>query len=212
MRVDITLATQPYEDQRKFWMRWGSGVALLAIFSALLVFWTVMGWMNARKDQALIAQRQQQIAAREQEKSAAQALLNLPQNRSTRDRSQFLNDLFQRKSFSWTKVLENLETVMPPQLHVVSIHPGLNPDNQLEIKMVVAGASRERALDLVRKMEGSQRFEQTQIEQETFSSGNAATDAVQFDITAVYIPEPEEASTPAKPAARADNSTKRSGL
>jgi type IV pilus assembly protein PilN len=222
MRVDINLATHPYEDQRLFWMRWGTGVALLGILSAVLVFWTIMGLLGARKDRALLMERQQQIAAREQEKSAAQALLNLPENRSTRDRSQFLNDLFRRKSFSWTKVLENLETLMPPRLHVTSIHPDLNSDNQLVLKMVVAGESRDRALDLVRKMEGSQRFQETQIEQETFSSGNSANDAVQFDITALYIPEVDAVATApaaapaqkggAKPASVKGSNVKGSGL
>ena len=46
--------------------------------------------------------------------------------------SQFLNDLFLRKAFSWTRVFEDLERVMPPRLHVVSIHPATNTDNQLE--------------------------------------------------------------------------------
>ena len=98
--------------------------------------------------------------------------MNLPQNSSTtRDRSQFLNDLFQRKAFSWTKAFENLEQVMPPRLHVISIHPELSPDNELEIKLIVAGDSREHALDLVSKMEASQHFHDTYIEEENTQSG-----------------------------------------
>jgi type IV pilus assembly protein PilN len=116
--------------------------------------------------------------------------LNLPQNATTRDRSQFLNDLFQRKSFSWTKAFEDLEQVMPPRLHVVSIHPELGPDNELEIKLIVAGDSREHALDLVSKMEASQHFHDTYIEEENSSPGNGSTsgDTVQFHITALYVP------------------------
>ena len=30
MRLDINLATRPYEDAREFWVRWGLGVGLLA--------------------------------------------------------------------------------------------------------------------------------------------------------------------------------------
>jgi len=41
----------------------------------------------------------------------------------------------------------------------------------------------------VRKMESSQHFHQTQIEQESSQAGQTAGDNVQFDITAVYIPE-----------------------
>ena len=102
-----------------------------------------------------------------EQKAKAEAILNLPDNRGTRDRAQFLNDLFQRKAFSWTKVFEDLERVMPPRLHVVSIQPEKAADNQLQIKLVVAGESRDRALELVRKMESSQHFQQTQIEQES---------------------------------------------
>ena len=151
MRVDINLASQPYEDARRFWLRWGAGLVALGILTLLLMIMTVNGWMGARKDRQLIRQYEQQSAARDKEKADAQALLNLPQNTSTRDRSQFLNDLFQRKSFSWTRAFEDLEKVMPPRLHVISIHPELNADNALEIKVIVAGDTREHALDLVSK-------------------------------------------------------------
>jgi Tfp pilus assembly protein PilN len=151
---------------------------------------TVNGWIGARKDRQLIGRYEAQSAARDQEKADAQALLNLPQNSSTRDRSQFLNDLFQRKAFSWTKAFEDLEKVMPPRLHVVSIHPELGPDNELEVKLIVAGDTREHALDLVSKMEASQHFHDTYIEEEISDpNGVAAGDAVQFHISALYVPE-----------------------
>src|SRR5271169_775502 len=191
MRVDINLASQPYEDARSFWLRWGGALVALGILTLLLLTMTVNGWIGARKDRQLISQYEAQSAARDKEKADALALLNLPQNSTTRDRSQFLNDLFQRKAFSWTKAFENLEQVMPPRLHVVSIHPELGPDNELEIKLVVAGDSREHALDLGSKMEDSQHFRETYIEEENAQVGNGASagDAVEFHITALYVPE-----------------------
>lgn len=196
MRVDINLATHPYEDSRRFWFRWGGALAALGIITLGLLYFTTTGWLTARKDKELIRQREEQIAARDKERADAAALMNMPQNATTRDRSQFLNDLFYRKAFSWTKVWEDLERVMPPRLHVVSIHPELAPDNELEIKLVVAGDSRDRALELVRKMEGSQRFHDTQIEVETSGTGSGAFpgDTVQFDISALYVPEIEGVS------------------
>jgi type IV pilus assembly protein PilN len=190
MRVDINLASQAYEDARVFWLRWGGGLVALGILTLLLFIMTVNGWVGARKDRQLIRQYEAQSAARDKEKADAQALLNLPQNSSTRDRSQFLNDLFQRKSFSWTKAFEDLEQLMPPRLHVVSIHPELAPDNELEIKLIVAGDTREHALDLVSKMEASQHFHETYIEEENSSPGGGTSgDTVQFHITALYVPE-----------------------
>src|SRR5690242_20947108 len=189
MRIDINLATQPYQDARRFWIRWGLNLAGLGVFTLLLIYITVMGFLGARSDRSLIKQREQQIAERDEEKARAERLLNMPENRSTRDRSQFLNDLFQRKSFSWTRVFEDLERVMPPRLHVVSIQPGKAGDNQLQIKLVVAGESRDRALELVRKMESSQHFQQTQIEQESSRTGQTPGDNVEFELSALYVPE-----------------------
>jgi type IV pilus assembly protein PilN len=189
MRIDINLATHPYEDSGPLWLRWGGGLAALGLLTLILVYSAMAGWASARKDRNLIEQRQQQIADRDQEKAKAEEILDLPANRSTRDRSQFLNDLFQRKAFSWTRVFEDLERVMPAHLHVVSIQPAMAPDNELAIKLVVAGESRDRALELVRKMESSQRFQQTRIEQENTQPGQTPGDNVQFDISASYVPD-----------------------
>ena len=139
MRVDINLATQPYQDARRFWLRWGGALVALGLLTLILLYSVLTGWVSARKDRDLIRQREAQIAARDQERAQAEALLSRPENRSTRDRSQFLNDLFQRKAFSWTKVFEDLERVMPPRLHVVSIRPEMGSDAGLNIKLVVAG-------------------------------------------------------------------------
>lgn len=189
MRLDINLATQPYQDARQFWKLWGAGLSALGLVTIVLLYFTVSGFISARQDRELIGKAEQQIAQRDQERMQAQALLNAPQNQTVRERSAFLNDLFERKALSWTQLFEELERVMPAHLHVVSIKPEMTQDNQLKIKLEVAGDSRDGALELVRKMESSPRFRQTQIEAEQ-SGQNARSpqDAIQFTITALYAP------------------------
>jgi type IV pilus assembly protein PilN len=202
MRLDINLASQPYEDARQFWLRWGTAVAGVAIVTLILVSSTLFGWYSARRDHAKIADLQKQIDQRNETKRTAEEILSRPENHATRDDSQFLNQLIERKSFSWTRVLENLEKVMPPRVHLVSINPELDEDNQLALKMVVAGNSRERALELPRRMEDSHRFARTDITEETHQqSTNGDTD--QFHITAFYIPEVAGAQAAAIQAADA---------
>jgi type IV pilus assembly protein PilN len=192
MRIDINLASQPYEDSRQLWLRWGSIVAVLGLLTLALLYTTISGWLAASKDRQLIQQQEREIAERDAAKARAEATLNLPENRSIRDRSQFLNDLFQRKAFSWTKVFEDLERVMPSRLHVVSIEPEMAGSNQLMLKLRVGGESRERAQELVRKMESSQHFQQTHIREEiSAQSSRAQGDNVEFNISATYIPEIE---------------------
>lgn len=191
MQLDINLASHPYEDPRGFWLRWGGALAALVLLTLVLVYSALAGWYTAAGDRALIHQREQQIADREREEQNAQAMLNRPENRSIRDRSQFLNDAFERKAFSWTKVFEDLEQVMPARLHVVSIRPEMSADHPLMLTLVVAGESWERANELMRNMEDSRHFRQTQVVQVTNANSTVPGDNVRFDISSLYVPEPE---------------------
>ena len=188
MRLDINLATRPYEDAGEFWKRWGLGVGLLGLLTLVLIGSAVTGWIKAGRDRHAIGRLEQQIAERDDERAKAQAYLDREVNRSTRDQSQFLNDLIQRKAFSWTRVFEDLERVMPPSVHVVSVKPEVNDQNQLEVEMKIAGDNRVNAVDLVHRMEGSNHFQAPQLVQEMqdAQSGTGVT-AV---ITALYVPEP----------------------
>ena len=134
MRLDINLASQPYEDARQFWMRWGTAVGVLGLLTLVLLTLDVTGWLDARRDRSVISQKEAAIADRDRIRSQAEEFLNRSENRATRDESQFLNELIERKAFSWTRVLENLERVMPPRVHLVAISPQLDEDNQLALE------------------------------------------------------------------------------
>lgn len=190
MRLDINLATRRYEDAREFWSRWGLGVGLLALLTLVLLGLTIRGWVNAGRDRRAIAQLQAQIAERDNQRAQAQAFLEMAANRSTRDQSQFLNGLIQRKSFSWTRVFEDLERVMPNRLHVVSLKPELNEQNQVELEMRVVGDTRSEAVDLVHRMESSKHFQSSQLVSEQ-QAGNDASSVI-ATVAAIYIPDPAD--------------------
>lgn len=206
MRLEINLASRPYEDARQFWVRWGTAVGVVGVLTLILLILDVSGWVNARRDHKAIAEKRALIADRDKTRAQAEEFLNRPENRTTRDESQFLNQLIERKAFSWTRVLESLEKVMPPRLHVVSISPQLDEDNQLALRMIVAGDSRDRAIELAKRMEDSRRFAQTLILRES-QIQSLTGDTEQVEIAAIYIPEPPPDSaaattgaTTAKPA------------
>jgi type IV pilus assembly protein PilN len=191
MRLDINLATRPYEDAREFWGRWGLGVGVLAVATLILLAFAVQSWIHAGRDRHEIRQLQQQIAQRDNERSKAQAFLDLSANRSTRDQSQFLNGLIQRKAFSWTRVFEDLERVMPSNLHVVSLRPEINEQNQMQLDMKVACENRLAAVELVHRMESSRHFQGAQLVQESASGEGSGVAAA---VIATYVPDPLERS------------------
>jgi type IV pilus assembly protein PilN len=191
VRIDINLASRPYEDARRFGRRWGLLLAGTALVTVALVWGASFRVREWQVEDRAIRSLQAQIAQGNREIAQAQAFLNRPENRDTRDKSQVLNGLIARKAFSWTEVFSDLEKIMPPRLHVVSIRPELNDENQLELRLAVAGESRQRALDLVKKMEVSRRFKEPEVLSEsTLQPGqNNTAGGVQFDIRALYVPQ-----------------------
>ncbi len=211
MRLDINLASRPYEDARQFWMRWGTAVVVVGLFTFILLTLTIRGWVFASRDRSAMAQKRTLIAERDARRAEAEKILNMPQNRLMRDESQFLNQLIERKSFSWTLALESLEKVMPPRVHLLAITPGIDEDNQLSLKMAVAGDSRERALELPRRMEESKRFASTNIASEIFTPpGAGTTDTERLEIVAFYVPETPAAAA-SEPGAAPKTDTKTNG-
>src|SRR5467141_319739 len=203
MRIDINLASQPYEDARQFWLRWGTALSAVAVLTLALLAGTVIGWLNARRDRAKIADLRTGITQRDQTRKQAEDFLNRPENRATRDESQLINELIEHKAFSWTRVLEDLEKVMPPRVHLVSIRPELDEDNQLALKMVVVGDARERGIELERRMEDSRHFARTRISDERYQQSTTGDNA-QMDIVAIYVPETLPQPAPA-PTTRAES-------
>ena len=204
MHIDINLASQPYEDARKFWMRWGTALGALGVLTLVLLVLDITGFLASHHDRVVMAQTRTLIADRDRTRAQADRVLNLPENRTTRDQSRYLNELIERKAFSWTRVLENLEKVMPPRVHLVSISPELDENNELALKMTVAGDSWDRGVELQRRMEESRRFAQTQITNVRHVESQTG-DTEQIEMASIYIPElPTEpgASTDTKPVTK----------
>jgi len=186
MRLDLNLATQPYEDVRDFLVKWGSAVALALVASIVLVWMAVSGWRQSRDVERDMSLKRQEIVRLKDAEQRAQALLNLPQNSGTRTQAALLNALFARKAFSWTQAFADLEKLMPSRVRVISIQPQLDADNQLSIALVVAADSRDKAIELLKNLEDSKHFQDARLLSEANDPEGKGT---RFQLSAVYIPE-----------------------
>ena len=206
MRLNINLATKPYQDVRRVLLQWGGLVLLLALCTAGLLWMALNNWRESREVNAKIAGLNSEIAALDRQHAEALALVQLPQNRPVLEDSKFLNGLIARKSFSWTRVFMQLEQIMPSGLHVVSIQPSLSPKTDtVEVHMSVAGTSRDAAVELVKRLEQSPSFRDARIEEESaIKPQKGITDTVQFHLMAVYVPQPAPAGDAKKAATKPD--------
>ncbi len=192
MKFKINLATQPYEDAQRFYLMWGTALVLLAIVTGGLVYAAVQGWRHTHViSQQINAERVNLDKLNRQEQQDL-AILNKAENRDVRDKSHVLNSLIRRKEFSWTLIFADLEHIMPSRLHVLSIAPHLDQNFDIQVRMLVAGDSRDKAIELVQNMEKSREFRHSQVLSETDiprdQGGPQAGDLVQFEITAEYVP------------------------
>lgn len=195
MRFSINLATSPYQDAGRFYRRWLLALALVTAISAVLVSTAVTSWRLSRESGTRIRQEKQLLAQLEADRKKDEELLTRPENLDVRQRSAFLNDLIQRKAFSWTQAFADLERLMPPRLHVISMRPELTADNQLAIRMTIGADSRDRALELVRRLEQSKTFRMPEVQSGILST--QPPDVVTFEISALYVAAQPAASGPA---------------
>jgi type IV pilus assembly protein PilN len=192
MRLHINLASQPYEVARQYRQRMTMVIAALGVIAAVLLGYIIYQRVHSRTINRQLAEVQRQIDELDLEEAQARAILNKPVNRVVADQSDFLNDLFARKALSWTRIFTEMERIVPPELHVVSMKPDYTKTNDLVLHMVVATDSRERAVELVRHMEKSNHFRQPQVVAETVvtntSDQSNGSGNIQFDIAAIYVP------------------------
>ncbi len=190
MRVNLNLASQKYEDVRRFYsIAWMS----IAAMSAVVLLLAALSWMNLNdtsKSGARIKDLKQKITALQEKRTAAEAFENRPENRDINQQKNFWNNEIEKKRFSWTQLLNDLQRLMPGRAYVSSVAPALGTDNVFKVKLVIVGEKYENALDLVRKMENSARFHNPKITDERMLKDRQPGTPPQFeiDIETVYSP------------------------
>jgi type IV pilus assembly protein PilN len=214
MRISINLATRPFVELRPFFVRLRIFMAVLAVVGVSAIVAAHLLQKKLDVAEAQIDRLHTKMVAAQQEKQGNERRMRQPANAAVLDRARFLNALFLRKSFSWTAVMMDLETVLPNGVQITSIEPSIATNNDVVIQLRVSG-DRDRAVQLVRNLERSKRFlaprltgEAVQAKESASQSGgfaaaanNGAPAGVEFEILANYNPLPQgEAFVSAKPA------------
>lgn len=191
MRLNINLATQPYEDARRFTAIWTGIIGALLVSAIVLSLLVYKRWHDYRQVSHAISVERTVLQDLDDKQTQGLAILNRAENQDVRQRSDFLNQLILRKEVSWTNIFTSLEKMMPPHLRVLAVQPSFK-DGQLIVSMQLGGDSRDRVAELVRRMEGSKIFRKAQIVNENESQAGSARqpqeDPMRFSVSAEYIP------------------------
>ena len=222
MRITVNLATRPYIELGPIVLRLRILMAFLALLALAGLASSHLLEKKLEAAQAKLNAVHVKVLAAQTERRANIQRMHEPANAAILTRAHFLNALFLRKSFSWTAVMMDLETVLPEGVQVTSIEPEPTSNGDVMIHLRVSG-DRDRAVQLVRNLERSKRFREPQLTGEATEAkdlsqqGNRMGAAgpmagpppgVEFEILANYNPLPPGESFPAQGSSAAG---KRSG-
>ncbi len=205
MRFKINLASQPYENARRFFLQWGVALAALFIVTGLVVFAAARSWRISHGLNRSISEERVRLDKLNAQEKTDLEILNKEQNRDVRERSQAINTIILRKEVSWTRIFSDLEKILPSRLHVTSITPVLTQSDQIEIRMQVGGESREKAIEFLQNMEKAPDFRDTRLTSETAAQKGTTGDPYSFEFISRYVPAAAAAISEAEK--NASNST-----
>jgi Tfp pilus assembly protein PilN len=190
MRLNINLASQKYEDVQQFYRRWGMAIGFTAVLTLLLIVLVLVNYSSTSKSNAHIKELQNDIASLQKERADAEVVSNRPENHDVNEEKNYWNRQINRRQLSWTQLFNDLQRIMPARAYLSSVHPEITQDNRLRLTLIIKGDTHENGLELVQKMEKSERFRGTQAPQinseQVEKNEKTGAQLYKFDIVTYY--------------------------
>jgi type IV pilus assembly protein PilN len=157
IKVNINLSTRPFVNNRKFF----SIIAALLVLLAGVSYWNSSHYRAAhsRREQIrhLLSEDKARIEKLEKEQQEIMARLQKTDTSEFLDLVDYINRLIKQRTFSWTRLLNDLETLTPGNLQIVSIRP-LVVGNEIGIEITANGRSSQDYIEFISNLESSGKF------------------------------------------------------
>ena len=104
-----------------------------------------------------VAELRDELAGTNARIASAAASVAQGQTALSNDKTLFLAHLYRLKSFSWTGLFNELETITPKAVRVTSIAP-VEIDGEISVTLTLVGRTLQNVLEMVSALEGSSFF------------------------------------------------------
>jgi Tfp pilus assembly protein PilN len=185
MKVRLNLATAPLESDRRFVFGYAL-VGTVAVIALLLLSWRAYSIRKANEARRTeLSQIDGEISQLTDQRQTLEAFFNDSKVVEIRDRSAFLNGLIEERSFPWTRIFMDFESLLPEGARVTSISPHL-VQGHVELTLKVGATSDEAGLKFLGALENSKSFSHVALKSETRPDRPADVDRVNYEMTAWY--------------------------
>lgn len=185
MRTSINLASRPFVDYRGFLLTAGI-LGLVALgFTVFLLVAGISTWRETSTTQGrlrALENRSAQLAAEQRE---LETEMRAPGTFEQLEQVHFVNQLIQRKAFSWTQLFFDLQERLPAQVRVLALSPSLREDGKVLVEMRLGAASQGALIECLQSLEQGQKFRDVALH--TQGEGRAGRDTIDARVTALYV-------------------------
>jgi hypothetical protein len=162
--VAINLASEPFRRERADTAAFAA-VCGLSLCSLCVLLALILHARSQASDIRLrIAHQESLLAALRHQQNQYSAVLTKPENAGAFANSVFLNQIIARRGVSWTRVFQDLGTVMPPNVQLLGVRlPQVDSDdpngtNRVQLDMIVGTPQPEAVIGLFKNLQKSQLF------------------------------------------------------
>jgi len=156
--IHLNLAARPYRDYRPVY----AVVVILSLLTAFLMLNNVETYYRYQNDTSstttkigkIESQTQQEHHRKEIAEQKLQAL-DLP---GLDAQTRFVNAKLAERAFSWSALLDELESVLPQDVRLISVAPGFNGDGTISLGLTFAAKGPNGMIATINRMHSDPQF------------------------------------------------------
>ena len=168
LRVPLNFASKPFFNNRKFYAATLLlGLVFVGLSAANLLLYLAHRSQSLRLNREL-ANQTAEAGRLEQEQQEIWARLQRPETEDFLNLVDYLNPLIARRTFSWTRFLNQLEDLVPHQVQIVAITPRI-AESEIVVEIFCNARSGADYIEFISRLEADADFYQVNLMTEDVS-------------------------------------------
>ncbi|HXV60910.1 MAG TPA: hypothetical protein VEK15_09455 [Vicinamibacteria bacterium] len=158
MSYGFNFARVPFTNERLPWLGFVLGV--IAVGALTVAHGVILTRYLLREQEELdirVEELRDQIRETDDAIKEARQALERDQSALANEKTRFLVQLYRRKSFSWTGLFNELETITPASVRITSVTP-VEREGRIRVTLTVVGRTLQDLLAMVGSLESSSFF------------------------------------------------------
>jgi Tfp pilus assembly protein PilN len=182
--IRSNLSTRPFYNERVVRL-WLALAALLVVGATAFNVSRVIRYSRSDTQLAMQASRDESRAADlGQQAGRLRAGVDPKQIEFASNEARQANTLIDRRTFSWTELLNRFETTLPDDVHIVALRPKVDRKNGTTLNVNVLARSVDDVNTFMENLEATGAFRNTQSRQERFNEQGL----LEASIQTTYVP------------------------